>query len=98
MPSTPGEAHVQPPASPAPPTRGGVVCGCANDLDAPLVCAVVWARSLKRGQEGVVDVDGVPPVALAKLAAKDLQREGRGGVAKWVAEGVAGVGVRAVET
>ena len=47
--------------------------GGSDDLDAALVGAVVGARPLKGGQEGVVDVDGVPPVALAKLAAEDLQ-------------------------
>jgi hypothetical protein len=49
------------------------VRGGADDLDAALVGAVVGARPLKGGQEGVVDVDGVPPVALAKLAAEYLQ-------------------------
>lgn len=39
-------------------TRGGVVRGGADDLDAALVGAVVGPRALKGGQEGVVDVCG----------------------------------------
>ena len=32
------------------------MCGGADHLHAALVCAVVRPRTLKRGQEGVVDV------------------------------------------
>ncbi len=39
-------------------TRGGVVCGGADDLHAALVRAVVRPRALKGGQEGVMDVCG----------------------------------------
>ena len=46
--------------------------GGADDLDAPLVRAVVGARALEGGQERVVDVDRVRPVALAEVAGEDL--------------------------
>lgn len=60
---------------------GRVVRGRADDLDAPLVRAVVGSAALKRWQKAVVDVDRAPPVAAAEVLAEYLgQGEGgRGG-------------------
>jgi len=48
------------------------VCRGADDLDASVVSAVVGLGSLKGWQEAVVDVDGVPPVALTEAFTEDL--------------------------
>ncbi len=65
----------------------GEVRGGSNDLDAALVRSVVGPRPLEGGQEAVVDVDGVLPVAVAEVGAEDLHRaarEGRIGGSFWV--------------
>lgn len=65
------------------PTRvelaGRVMGGRADDLDAALVRAVVWAAALKGRQERVVDVDRAPPVAAAELLAENLGEDERTG-------------------
>ena len=45
-----------------------IMCGCADQFDAPFKSLVVWFCTFEAGQEGVVDING---------AAKDLLHEER---------------------